>query len=413
MRAEATSPEPEEEPNITGPSTRAKSTGKPKKDIQNDEPSKSAPKSNSSAKSVTDSNVDEEPEEDVPSFPDESGSFGSEPTFKTYYQDLTQSGISSWVEKPPKNETPKSIKQAEARGRAAIVVYKVKDDSKGTFEGAWCLKINSVQIQSPILTKILDPLVQREGIHLDKTQPTLISEPFKPLFFCYDEVMALNDSCNSKGIMKEHLALLAELFHTLFDDVKERILNLKQQGLIAWDLLWTLFPKGTHILDVGNTCAYQVESVVYRMGLLLCRKQLCFNGEKFVWRSDLGFIPPFHGNCPLAKLSCIPMDGHPKLDEMISKFTARAKNVIEFQDIHYREYSGVGIHQALVAVHPEVSPQFPKQSDFFHAVGLCFWFAIPATFHYILANLNTSAWGKFADSDVVRNSSPQNPQFTT
>src|SRR5580700_3791610 len=116
--------------------------------------------------------------------------FGTNAIVKTFYEGPNSGcGYFNWVETPPK-QLKKKV--ALAYDRVAIKVYKVKDGDKPTISGRTPLKIHMIQIQSPILIDAIKDIVKEENVFLESSEVASFEAPFKPLYFCYDKIMALH-----------------------------------------------------------------------------------------------------------------------------------------------------------------------------------------------------------------------------
>lgn len=89
--------------------------------------------------------------------------FGADPTVVTLYGKVSDG---QWMNDP---REPEGIsKQASnPEDRAAIKVFKVKDQDKVGANGEHPLKVCRVNVQNPGLVSALAPIVKKENVHLD------------------------------------------------------------------------------------------------------------------------------------------------------------------------------------------------------------------------------------------------------
>ena len=271
--------------------------------------------------------------------PGKDSNFGTNAVIKTFYEHNKK----GWSETPPKQT---STKNAKACDRVAIVVYKVKDGSKPVVDGRPALMTKSITIQSPVLVGALKGILGTLGTFLEAHESANFHAPFKPLYFAYDTIMDLYDRTYNDTLLKEHLHLLTDLMNDLFGTMMTRVRNLRQSGLICYELAWTYFPKGSTIYCGAKDCEQlvRVKDTEYdkERGLLkISCEEMAFNGTDFAWRSTSLDIPAFESNVPVTSLTNYPLSFHPKAELVKARMIARGKLVLDYQELRYREYNGV------------------------------------------------------------------------
>ena len=274
--------------------------------------------------------------------------FGTNPIIKTFYEGKGSCGDQyNWVETPPKQLKEKT---ARAYDRVAIKLYKIKDLEQNTIGGRTPLKIHSIEIQSPLLVTALKPIVKEVGVFLDEHDTAKFDEPFKPLFFCYDKIFALRDKATNDVVFKDHLALLTQLMIDVFGGIRKKLRSLQQSQLINFKLAWTYFPKGSILFCGAEDCErlFRVLDTAYvcdREGkrLEISCEHIVFTGVTFEWETTTLQIPAFGGNVPITSLPHYPLDFHPDVNSLKSRLANRGKNVLDYQGLEYREYTGTGL----------------------------------------------------------------------
>ena len=279
---------------------------------------------------------------------DKAPSFGATPIIKAFYEGKgSVEGHINWVEDPPKQLKEKV---AKAHDRVAIKLYKVADPEKPTVTGRTPLKIHSIDLQSPLLVTALKPIVQEVGMFLDEQDTAKFTEPFKPLFFCYDKIITLQDQSNKDPVFRDHLELLTQLMEELFGRMRTQLRNLQQSRLVSFKLAWTYFPKGSNLFCGAEDCdrLFRVLDTQYlcdgegaRLSILC--EYIVFTGETFEWETTSLKVPAFGGNIPVDSLPHYPLDFHPNVESLKSKLTARGQKVLDYQGLEYREYTGTGM----------------------------------------------------------------------
>ncbi|KAL2061152.1 hypothetical protein VTL71DRAFT_7425 [Oculimacula yallundae] len=273
--------------------------------------------------------------------------FGKSTSVKVFYEGKRSNGSQfNWVETPPK-QLPEKI--AKANNRVAIKIFKIKDHEQPTIMGKTPLKIHSIEVQSSILVAALKDILKPQGMHLETSEPAKFQEPFKPLFFTYDKIVALYDQTKANGLLKEHLNLLIQVMDEMFGSFMEHLKNLNASGLISYKLAWTYFPKHTMIFygtkDCERICRVIATNYVCHPepALNISCQELAFDGESFEWTPLQVQLSPFAGNCPVTKLACYPISFHENPQTVKDRLTARAKKVLGYQELTYCDYNGVGL----------------------------------------------------------------------
>lgn len=233
------------------------------------------------------------------------------------------------------------------------------------------LKTHALDIQSPYLVDLLKDLVKDEGVNLEVSESAYFEEPFKPLFFCYDRIVALSHSTPA-GLASQHLKLLVTVLNELFKGFMHSLANLKKSRLISYQLAWTHFPHGALVYSSAKGCSTVTRVVCTNYEndqrnkcLILNCEEIAFDGEKFAWNPVVHRIPEFEGNEPVDQLPCFLLDFHPERDAVVKRLSERAKKVLEYQELSYREYDGVaiGVHACQIRKY-NVSPPSCPGSEF-------------------------------------------------
>ncbi|RDW76993.1 ATPase-2 [Coleophoma cylindrospora] len=274
--------------------------------------------------------------------------FGSFAVVKTFYEgENSRPNAYNWVDTPPKQLDKKVAKEND---RVAIKVFKIKDQSQETIAGWTPLKIHAIELQSSVLVMALKEILVAENLFLEVTEVARFQEPFKPLFFCYDKIMALKDETNGDTVLGQHLQLLCQVMGELFGELMLQLKNLRASGLISYRLAWTYFPRNSSIFSTNDaaTRVCRVLSTEYvdfhhSPYLEVHCEEICFDGEAFAWKPLKLSIPKFRGNVPVNSLSNYPLPFHPDPESVIARVKSRAKRAMEYQGLIYCEYSGLGI----------------------------------------------------------------------
>jgi len=276
--------------------------------------------------------------------------FGGSALVKTLYEGKNSGdNYIDWQDYPPR-QVSKSV--AKSNDRVAIKVYKVKDKGKPVIGGRFALKYHQIEVQNPLLVAALAPIVKEENVHLDPSEAALFKEPFQPLYFRYDEIVAKARSLDSADPLKPFIRLLIRVLDEAFGGLKEKRQQLADMGLVNFKLAWTFFPKDSVVISHGNNCSMlskviDTEYAKKSMCVVLSirSKVLRFNGDAFVWEEQTLDIPRFEGNRPITELRHYPLEFHPEAADVEAKLRARGQVALDYQGLTYCLYSGIGLHQ--------------------------------------------------------------------
>jgi hypothetical protein len=119
--------------------------------------------------------------------------------------------------------------------------------------------------------------------------------------------------------------------------------------LISYRLAWTYFPKNEMIYCGTKDCerVARVISTQYlthpEQVMVVSCEEIAFDGEKFSWKPLALKIPAFGGNLPVIELPHYPLSFHEDADGVKERLTVRAKKVLDYQELTYCDYTGVGL----------------------------------------------------------------------
>ncbi|KAF9869751.1 putative ATPase [Colletotrichum karsti] len=272
---------------------------------------------------------------------------GAEATVITLYEGKNSvPGIYDWVNHPPKQMSKKA---AQIQNKPAIKVYKIKDLNKPVIGGRFSLAYHQIAIQSPVLVAALEPILKKENWFLNLGDVAFFLAPFQPLFFRYEEIVRLHRETEDASL-KAYAQPLVQTLDQILGETRDKTRGLQANGLINFDLAWTLFSNGTVMYSSGcNTeMLSKVDDVTYvttktGKALRLNCKVLSFNGESFVWVEQAFDIPKFAGNKLITDLDHYPLQFHADRDQIKERLIARGKTVLDFQGLKYCNYNGIAL----------------------------------------------------------------------
>ncbi|KAF2419775.1 ATPase [Tothia fuscella] len=216
--------------------------------------------------------------------------------------------------------------------------------------GSFALKFHMLEIQSPVLVSALKDIVKKEDVHLEATETATFKHPFRPLWFCTEQILALQKTTAEGTTLRIHLNLLVQLLGQIFGGMRQHLKHLQTSGLASFKLLWTYYPKDSIIYSPDKDCErlYKVVDTEIKVCkgnpvLFINVKEISFDGDSFIWKQDVLAIPSFEGNRPITELEHYPLSLHPDPEDVKTRLIARGKKVLDYQGLTYCGYSGLGI----------------------------------------------------------------------
>ena len=262
-------------------------------------------------------------------------------------------GRFQWQTEMPE-DLGKPAEDAESE-KWAIVVRNVKvyNDPKKV------LSLHSILIQSPLLKELLkEVLAGYPGVTVGLKRLEFTGR-FEPLIHRWGELKAaivrlkLEQDTDSKGDSEARLKH-AELLHNMlakeFQDTIESSVDMKNQGVMTYEHLWTLFQPGSFVYSKqqGQDRIFRLHSARYgqdRHGnpvyWLTCQ-YIDYDGTRFGTNKLNVCIPLYDGTRPIANLPTLPLAFHTNKDEVKAKLIERGAKVESLAGSHYRAYDGVG-----------------------------------------------------------------------
>ena len=273
---------------------------------------------------------------------------GIDPIVKTFYESEDSiEGQYNWCEVPPRQLSKKA---ALKHDRVAIRVYQVKDISKPIISGRFALKYHQIDLQNPALISALKDIVKKEGVYLDPSEIAKFTEPFRPLYFCAEEIAALYKDTAEGTPLKTQLLLLLKLMGDMFGATRTQVRQLQASNLMSYKLAWTYFPKDSMAYRPGKDCetVFKVVNTTYKTKpcphLHVDAKEIVFDGSAFAWVKTDFQLPVWSGNKPITDLSVYPLEFHSDPEGIKSRLIARGEKALEYQGLNYCLYTGVGYH---------------------------------------------------------------------
>ena len=268
---------------------------------------------------------------------------GQKSTIKQFFRnrEAEESGTLAYTE-----YAPVLFSEPKRERFEEFAIQRFSDKKRGiVFDGHSRLKTSHIKVQSPILCEILEPLLRPYDLDFTDGYVDIIA-PFEPLFFArhdiYRKFLSVKDD---QSIETEHLDLLIKevLQKDLYDLITEAEENEKENRT-TWNLLWTLFPRGSIVIakeEDGYEQAYQVLDTEYKQEDdsplfydIKCQF-IHYNGLQVGYQERYRTIPHFNGKKGITELDVYPLRLAKRSDHFREKLIERGKQVLEYQDIHH------------------------------------------------------------------------------
>lgn len=182
-----------------------------------------------------------------------------------------------------------------------------------------------------------------------QTKEITIDAPYRVLFHYKDELAKAGEDLEDEEAIS-HLGLLLDFIHEHFSETIEESDNLKEQGLMLYEYLWTVFRPGMTIYApvFGQSRAFTLNSYGYSCdppGLQLSLDFVDFDGEDLGNRSSSRLIPAFSGAASINQLCAYPIQYHANSDALRQQLIDRGRRMEKYAGMHFCCYNGIALEQ--------------------------------------------------------------------
>ncbi|OIW30130.1 AAA family ATPase [Coniochaeta ligniaria NRRL 30616] len=207
----------------------------------------------------------------------------------------------------------------------------------------------TLQINSQPLKEILADVIGSYPGQSFYTSSISIDFPAHCLYHYRSELKAAlaNQEPGSEGAA--HLPILLSFIEEHHADAIKEGDNLREQGLVSYDHLWTIFRPGTLVYGSrsGQACVFQLTNYAYQCGqcpgLQLSLEYTDYDGNDFGKRYNSIMIPMFSGAQPIAALNALPLSMHPDPEGVRTILIERGRRWEALAGQNFREYKGVAM----------------------------------------------------------------------
>ncbi|KAH0265390.1 P-loop containing nucleoside triphosphate hydrolase protein, partial [Aureobasidium melanogenum] len=148
----------------------------------------------------------------------------------------------------------------------------------------------------------------------------------------------------------KHTQILRDLLFDEFQVLIESSRDMKAQGVMTYEALWTIFEPGTLVYarEEGQDRVFNMLSSKYGVDkddkpvFSLKIRFIDFDGTKFGWTVARINIPEFQGTCPIASLAAYPVEYHSDEANLLKTLIKRGSAVESLVGTYYRAYDGIG-----------------------------------------------------------------------
>lgn len=265
---------------------------------------------------------------------------GSELTIQTLYEGPSKCKCCiNWVEEYP-DDLRMDIEQQNQTKQKALVVRMRKNHSEGK-----SLTLDSVLIQSQSLKSTLARVFDGYQGITPNLKKLVFRAPFHPFYYRWENfTQVLNDQKANDTSASSYTQLLYDVLDAELRDVRGEIADLLGNGVITYELLWSLFEPGERVIaKIGVHWQFFVtkDSGLNKDGIFQVQgKYIDWDGSEFGYADATMQVCPFAGTRPVTELEVYPARFHTAIEDAESKVIARGKRFRDLRGFHHMAYSG-------------------------------------------------------------------------
>lgn len=256
--------------------------------------------------------------------------------------------------------------------------------------------IHSIVVQSPLLKDLLtEVLAGYPGVTV-ALKRLEFNGRFEPLLHRWTELQAAiqklqaeqkrTEATEEASKKVEHAELLQTLIVREFQETIDSCTDMKSQGVMTYEHLWTLFQPGGMVYSKqqGQESIFRLHSSKYgqdRQGnpvFWLTCQYVDYDGTRFGTNKLNVCIPAYDGTRPIASLPTFPLAFHGQKDELVAKLIDRGCKIESYAGCHYRGYNGVAWRMNNMCVKEKFSIKgrividtYGKQPGYWGCGGVC------------------------------------------
>ncbi|CZR69785.1 uncharacterized protein PAC_19685 [Phialocephala subalpina] len=273
--------------------------------------------------------------------------FGIRAEVKTFYQGPPLEDDTdeiNWVEwQPPTLPEAKKVKWEGY----AIQIYKTQKTGP-SFGNVATFRVSSISLLSPLIKDQLGDVLEYHGAIWD-TNITSIEWPLEPLYFAREKVAELSKTVN-EAEAQVHMETLCKVINDELGPTIDELEDLEKDNQITHALVWTLFPKGTIVVekDSSNRNIQRAYRVTHSMGSIQRGtsfkakvEYVKFDGVRYKLEPKSIVMPFFEGKKLISSLSFYPIEFASNSGLLKEQLCARGERTLDFQGIEYVRYQNL------------------------------------------------------------------------
>lgn len=261
---------------------------------------------------------------------------GKENEIQKFYQNPHSAANEAleWVEwAPPALPAPKK-KKFEG---AAIQVYQKLVENPAA--GSDTHYASEIRLQSPMIREALAQDFEKQGLMYTAGVANSV-HPHEALFFCREKIAEVAKNADD-AITRSHCKLLCDVIEQHLSSLLDANDEYEKEQLIAYDKLWTLFPKesifGLSLL--GTFAGVRVELTKYEDTRLAIKGHgVRFDGTTYKLQEVVETVWPYTGKKKLSELlpyGLVDLSKHPELRE---RLRLRGIELLDYQTPRFLQF---------------------------------------------------------------------------
>ena len=205
----------------------------------------------------------------------------------------------------------------------------------------------TLQVNSEALKDLLHEIIGYYPGQSFSTTDVNVDFPAHALYHYRPELTAALEREDLTADERAHLRILLDFISDHFaDEIKDGD-NLREQGLVSYKHLWTIFKPGSLIFGSmnGQQRVFRLSSYYYSGGncpcLMLSGECVNFDGDNFGTQGCNLRVFSFEGAQPIAGLSAFPLSMHPEKELITTAITERGRRWEALAGQNFMQYKGV------------------------------------------------------------------------
>ncbi|KAF3911588.1 hypothetical protein ABW21_db0208481 [Orbilia brochopaga] len=211
----------------------------------------------------------------------------------------------------------------------------------------------TIDIQSkPVKDLLKDMITDYPGISFSTAQ-VVLNFPLRVLWYYQNELKEARRKAKEEEAESElgqHLDTLIKFLDDEFESTNEEFDNLTAEGLINFELLWTLFKPGQLIYTTMLMQPRVLRLRSYQRtecGASLKGTFVDYDGSKFGEADAEVDVFGFTGSKKIQDLNVIPLHRVATKDAIIKRLTDRGTKFAALQGCHCKKYNGVAVEMSM------------------------------------------------------------------